>query len=669
MNAQISSADGHGPDWAEAVAELATRAVAAFSHADEEACLSVVDLEPWRLLDAWWLRRRLQPLAKLSGRRVRYVPCVGQGALPRGQHIAAFAPPWSVGTAPVELCWPTRSGAPHGKATGQDWAPDGPVLILAGELARRLPQELLLAHHGKICEWGKLPGQGSWRPADLSRHEGWIAESILANAKGLPSAMLSLPLGYWRFLERAIAWASQGCLVLSRAEGWSSLHDMRQEVTRSAQVNADTPPVNFHWLAQHLPRIGAAGHTVSGCRSDSVQLVTRGLHDVEGLLPLLCGPLAAATRSSRADRVRAVRTLAAGGDLGAALSVLQLSAHDPAILRATWDTLAPAAGKANVDMTAQLGAWVERLMTDNPWIGDDPALLRGAGHLALACARLDIAQTALRALEELGRSFAGDLAALARCLEQLGRFDAALAACDRALSRDIANEDARRTRARVSVRLAELAAPWRMQHERAGCALILDPLHVSHAPMLLRQMRDPSIATMTALPALAPGDDGRAWIQSRLDDGNAAYAIVHRNLGMVGYLDLRLWKSTAFVCYWIGADFQGLGFCAPALELGCELALRNGIELILSSAYDDNVRSLRVLRKTGFRPLRIRALEPDSDRSFVMLPAEPMDEDEATQRLIEFCDRTGSGLRFPPAAGQGLADAPISTTTGAGRPH
>jgi RimJ/RimL family protein N-acetyltransferase len=237
------------------------------------------------------------------------------------------------------------------------------------------------------------------------------------------------------------------------------------------------------------------------------------------------------------------------------------------------------------------------------------------------------------------------------------------------LSRDAAQDDALRTRARVSARLATLAAPWRIQREGDDTPLMLDPLHVDHAPMLLRQMRDPAIPTMTALPALAQGDDGRAWIQTRLDDGPAAYAIVHRHLGLVGYLDLRLWKSTAFVCYWIGADFQGLGFCAPALALGCDLALRNGIDLVLSSAYDDNVRSLRVLRRRGFSPMSIRAMAPDSDRTFVMLPATHMDEEEGTQRLIEFCDNTGSGLRFVPAAGDAPAVIPSSAMTGSDRSH
>jgi hypothetical protein len=123
---------------------------------------------------------------------------------------------------------------------------------------------------------------------------------------------------------------------------------------------------------------------------------------------------------------------------------------------------------------------------------------------------------------------------------------------------------------------------------------------------------------------------------------------VHRSLGFVGYLDLRIWQSTAFVCYWIGADYQGLGLCAPAVSLACDFALRNGIDLLLSAAYGDNVRSLRVLRKCGFDPMDVRAMPPDGDRIFVMRPAAPMREEQARQRLVDFCANTGSDLRFAP---------------------
>jgi len=168
-------------------------------------------------------------------------------------------------------------------------------------------------------------------------------------------------------------------------------------------------------------------------------------------------------------------------------------------------------------------------------------------------------------------------------------------------------------------------------------------------------MRDPSIATMTVLPPLADGDNGREWIRKRLVDSTAVYALVHRLHGFVGYMDLRVWKSTAFLCYWIGPDFQGLGLCAPAIELACGLALRNGIDLLLTASYQDNVRSLRSLVRCGFVPIDVRAVPPDSDRVFVMRPAGAIDGATARRRLIDFCANTGSDLRFVGAEG----DTPV----------
>jgi RimJ/RimL family protein N-acetyltransferase len=665
MSKPATFPDGYGPEWAAGVADLADRAQAAFGQAGVDGCLSVVDLQPWRVLDAWWLRRRLEPLARLTGRPVRYVPCAGAVHMPREQRVPVLAPAWSVGAAPVDLHWTAGSSAPHCRATGQPWVPDGAVLVLAGDAAQRMPQDLLLAHHGQIHEWRGEPGQQQWHPLDpASRypasHSGWIAESLRAYTQALPSSMLSLPGGYWHFLEQAMAWASHGCLVLARAEGWSSLAQIREDAVQRPEVRADSPPVNFHWLEQHAPLLRASAHTLHADRSDTVQLIVSGLADADAMA--LCARACAATRSSRNHRASAVRSLAANGALEGALAVLQQSEHDPALLRAAWDALAqaaaPAAPAIGVQIGAQLGAWLEHVVTDNPWIGDDADLLRGAGHLALACARVDLAQTALRALDELGQARAADLAALARCHEQLGRFDAALAVCTRALSREPGHEEALAARERVTLRMAALVTPWRVQHGAEALPLLLDPLHAAHAPMLLRQMRDPSIASMTALPPLAEGDDGNAWIQARLDEGVAAYALVHRRLGFVGYLDLRVWQRTAFVCYWIGSDFQGLGLCAPAIALACDLALRNGIELLLSSAYDDNARSLRALRKCGFAVMDARAAPPDGDRTFLMLPTAPMSGEQARQRLVEFCANTNSGLRFVPPADETAPPSP-----------
>jgi RimJ/RimL family protein N-acetyltransferase len=343
----------------------------------------------------------------------------------------------------------------------------------------------------------------------------------------------------------------------------------------------------------------------------------------------------------------------------AALSILNQSTGDPALLRGTWSLLARAAKSASRTECVELAAWLQGVMTDNPWFAEDAQLLRAAGHIALACMRVDLAHSTLSALDEMGQMSAGDLAALACCHEQLGSLDAALATCDRALASEQGHQDALAARERVARRKDAMSAPWRLQQQSSDSPPILvEPLVPDHAPMLARQMRDPSIASMTALPPLVEGEDGRAWIQRLLDEGTHAYAIIHCSLGFVGYMDLRVWESTAFICYWIGPDYQGQGLCAPVIRLGCDLAFRNGIELVLTACYEDNVRSLRALYKTGFVLMAdVRAMAPDNERVFVMRPAKPMDADLARQKLIEFCDNTNSGLRFEPVDATSKGDS------------
>ena len=374
-----ASLDGHGPEWAAAVATLVQRSAVAFDRAGVQGCFTILDMQPWRQLDAWWLRCQIEPLARLTGLALRYVPCTGPVRPLQGERVRRRAPAWSVGLAadvPVELSWQGHGDRPVCAVTGQPWAPDGPVLILAGDLALRLPQDLLLAHHGVIQEWRSVASAPrQWHPVEPDRYPGWFGDSVQAYAKGLPSAMFSLPVGYWQFLEQALAWASRGAVVLTRAEGWSSLAQFREDAAQAVQIREDDPPVNLHWLALHADRLGASAHSVSTNRADALQLLTIGLPEDAATLALLRAPLAAATRTPRTERARVVHLLAVAGELQGALAVLQLQVDDPLVLRMAWDSLVRAATGTTPALRAQLGAWLERLMADNPWIGEDGALL------------------------------------------------------------------------------------------------------------------------------------------------------------------------------------------------------------------------------------------------------------------------------------------------------
>jgi RimJ/RimL family protein N-acetyltransferase len=652
----------HEPGWAAGIADLADRAAAVFASAGVEGCLTVVDLEPTRLLDAWWLRRRLEPLSKLSGRSVRYVPCTGCAG--RLQAPDSIAPAWSVGTLPAELSWQPQQSAPVRKGTSQGWEPEGPVLLLAGGLAQDLRQDLLLAHHGRIHDWAGPPNAREWQKIDVSRYDDWIAEGIRGYAVGLPSSMFSLPVGYWQFIERAMmGWATRGCIVVARAEGWTSLAQIRDDAAVKAKVSAERPPVNFHWLAQHAPRLQAVAHDVRTARDDTIQILARGLPGGAATLLPLCASLAAGTRSNRAGIAQAIRALAAAGEIEAVLAVLQQSADDPTLLHAFWEPLVPAAAAANPALRARLATWLEHVMADNPWISDDADLLRAAGHLALACDRPGLARTALQILHEKRRATAPDFAVLARAHEEVGALRDAISACDLATANQSNLVDAMTTRSRVSARIASLHTPWKMQHASDTSPLMLDPLHEGHAAMLARQIRDPAILAMTVLPAFDEKDDGTAWIRGRLNEGGAAYAIMHRHRGFLGSLELRIRESTAFLSCWIGADHQGFGYYAPVLALARDVALANGIDVILSAAFDDNVRSLRGLAKCGFRKLPVRALAPDADRTFVVLSARPIDDEEAERRLVDFCTATSSGLRFANGAAAAKSEPQLSGET------
>lgn len=196
-------------------------------------------------------------------------------------------------------------------------------------------------------------------------------------------------------------------------------------------------------------------------------------------------------------------------------------------------------------------------------------------------------------------------------------------------------------------RMLRLHAPWR-----------LEPLMPHHAHELAVQYRNPQTAALTGLPAIDAGFDATRWIAARNAESPATYALVHDRLGLTGYGDLFLSRDEGYLCLWIGEDFRGRGWSKVLIGHLCELGRRAGLSVIWSSAYRSNLPSLRAMASVGFRTLDLQALPPDEERSFVYLPFTCRSMAEAREGMVDFCDRTDTGVRFDlPAAGHGAPAA------------
>jgi RimJ/RimL family protein N-acetyltransferase len=290
----------------------------------------------------------------------------------------------------------------------------------------------------------------------------------------------------------------------------------------------------------------------------------------------------------------------------------------------------------------------------------DAGGLRGLAHAAYACLDLSTAQDALDRLATRQTPSATDLLLKARCQADAGALDDAVALCDSVLARQPRHPDAIRLRRGWARRLEGRHGPWRVPVAGPG-GLLLDPLHPAHAMQLAWQYRDPDISHKTLLPPLDDPAEAPAWIERRLAEAVKPYALLHPRHGLVGYTELLDSPAReAFLCLWIGTDWQRRGLGQQLIAMACGHAFDSGMELVLTAAFEHNAASLHALRACGFRDLDVRACAPDDDRRFLYRTSDGCTDAQATRRLVDFCTSMKTGLAFPPAALPPATLAPIA---------
>lgn len=199
-------------------------------------------------------------------------------------------------------------------------------------------------------------------------------------------------------------------------------------------------------------------------------------------------------------------------------------------------------------------------------------------------------------------------------------------------------------------------APWRQAFHLHG-PWWLEPLSHRHAAALAAQYRHPDTAGMTGLPPIDPELSATDWIDTRNQESPATYAFMHARHGFVGYGDLFLDRDEGYLCMWMGEDFRGRGWGRALVQHLCALGQRAGLSVIWSSAYHANLPSLRAMAAAGFLTLDLRALPPDEARVFVYRPLRPFTTEQALAGMVDFCDRTQTGVRFDDGT---PADAPAT---------
>lgn len=555
---------------------------------------------------------------------------------------------------------------------GKRWHCANPVVTLLHDSIARLHHRLLAVHYGKLMEYKEdinssyesdsdgaentdvsdcSSDQRKWVVADVRRLDHDLPDLLANYLAKFNSTPVPYPQGALELVDLISKHCRQGCLMITAAPGIISETEMRlasfADLTKTFH-NHQPMPVNFHLLAHKLKKNEAVTDCISLQKDQVIQIALFRHSGASARLGALVRDVEPGMFGHSSALSQAMQGVNGDSAFEHRLTLLKLAAFDPGVLAAIHG---PNFAKASKHPSFNHEGWRQAL--DQVWANylPDPQSKRfheRIAMMAMHCGHWCLARRALQSGLQRDGANATDLAQLAWCDARTGRLRKAADTVSAALALDPASVLAQEVMQRIEQRLGEWQGVWRQPIEHAELPIVLEPLDASHAEAMLYQYRDPQIAIMTGLPAMTTLESMQQWIDEQLREGSwAHFAIMHRDLGFVGYINLAISDHAAFFCFWTGVDFQGRGLATQAGKLVCDYARNFGVPVVLTSAYTDNQRSITALKRIGFTEIPIRALPPDHERIFYAFTPEAAPEMDFVAELRDYYRREKISLNFP----------------------
>ncbi len=155
------------------------------------------------------------------------------------------------------------------------------------------------------------------------------------------------------------------------------------------------------------------------------------------------------------------------------------------------------------------------------------------------------------------------------------------------------------------------------------------PIEEQHLSSFSWVYHDPQIARLCNLPVFDSDDKWFDWLASnQTNQHKTLLAVNHRKWGFIGSVFLEVHQGVGFFYYWLGADFQGLGFGPRAVKLLLQFGQQKlGMTSCYAKAYEDNIASHHAMKKIGFESLPFKLAEPYQNEMYFYLGG---DEDKAS---------------------------------------
>jgi RimJ/RimL family protein N-acetyltransferase len=132
--------------------------------------------------------------------------------------------------------------------------------------------------------------------------------------------------------------------------------------------------------------------------------------------------------------------------------------------------------------------------------------------------------------------------------------------------------------------------------------IALRPAAPDDCAMVWAWANDALVRASSFHPDFIPWEDHQRWFRRKLDDAHCQYMIVLEDAQPVGQLRFEACGGSAVVHISLSPHVRGRGVGGAALGLACPLVrVGTGVGRIVAHVKPDNVASLRMFMKAGFR--------------------------------------------------------------------
>ena len=533
-----------------------------------------------------------------------------------------------------------------------------PLIVLFRDAWSRMQHRIIAIHYGNLLEADidKLQGGSGenkadlWRPVEKKSIDNNFSDLLDHYLSEFNSTPVLIHVDTIYFLNKISEIARQGYLIISLGEGYSSAKSMRMCGFPKLIENfkqGKSSPVNFQLIAHLANKSGASVKEIELDKGHVLQLIDGVRVRAASRLDYLISNIDPGFFYRSEVIWDALKSLRSDDALNCRLNLLRLSSFDPSLFSLMSNDLVAGFIKFPEFDRKSWRIALEHVWSNHVTYSDGLVLHPKLAPAAMHCGHWSLARESLhRGISIYGEN-ASDLANLAWCDVRTGKLESGYALVTQALNIDENDVLANTILEKIQTRLKHRDDQWLVSIDDKHLPLTLEPLDSSHAEAFFYQYRDPQIAIMTGLPVLNNIAETRTWIaEQESETGRVNFAVMHHNYGFVSFINLAVSEHAAFFCFWTGIDYQGAGFATAAGRLVCKHAASLGVNIMLTSAYKDNQRSVRALQHMGFSRMSMKAKPPDQDRIFFSLIDGSVENVNINSELVEYYAREKLPMEF-----------------------